>query len=226
MRLVRLPGVYRPRSDTHLLLRALLQAAGPLEGRSVLDLCTGTGALAIAAARAGADVLAVDVSRRAVLNTRLNARLNGVRVRAVRGDLWAPVDGRRFDVIVSNPPYLPALDAAAPLGAARAWDAGPGGRALLDPLCAGAAEHLAPGGRLLLMQSSLAGPAATEAMLAACDLHTRVVAAHEGPLGPLAAARRAGHGQDRETLVVIEAAARLPARPRVVVGGQAPDDRR
>lgn len=219
MRLVRLPGVYRPRSDTRLLLRALLQAAGPLAGRSVLDLCTGTGALAVAAARAGADVLAVDVSRRAVLITRLNARLNGVRVRAVRGDLWAPLAGRRFDVIVSNPPYLPALDPAAPRGAARAWDAGPGGRALLDPLCAGAAEHLTPDGRLLLMQSSLADPAATEAMLSACGLHTRVVAAHEGPLGPLAAARRAAHGQDRETLVVIEAAAALlrPRAPRVSV---------
>lgn len=211
MRLVTLPGVYRPRSDTALLVRALLEAARPLDGRTVLDLCTGTGALAVAAARAGADVWAVDLSRRAVVNARLNARLNGVRVRAVGGDLWAPVTPRRFDVIVTNPPYLPALSAAAPRGAARAWDAGRDGRALLDPICRGAAGHLRPGGRLLLIQSSLAGAARTEAALTAAGLRTRVVARHEGPLGPLAAARRTAHGQDRETLVVIEAV--LPLRP-------------
>lgn len=203
MRLVRLPGVYRPRSDTHLLERALLEL--PLEGRAVLDLCTGTGALAVAAARAGADVLAIDLCRRAVLNAGLNARLNGVRVRAARGDLWAPADGRRFDVVVSNPPYLPG--SATPRGAARAWDAGGDGRALLDRICAGAAGHLRPGGRLLLMQSSLADIGRSERALAATGLCTRVVASHDGPLGPLAAARHGLHGQSRETLAVVEALA-------------------
>ena len=55
---------------------------------------------------------AVDVSRRAVLTVRFNARLNGVRVGARRGDLLAAVPGERFDLIVSNPPYLPADGAA------------------------------------------------------------------------------------------------------------------
>ena len=55
-----------------------------------------------------ASVTAVDISRRAVLTARLNARLNGVRVRALRGDLLAPVAGEGFDLIVSNPPYVPA----------------------------------------------------------------------------------------------------------------------
>ena len=199
--IVSLPGVYAPRSDTRLLIGALEEVTRP--GKSVLDLCTGTGAVAVAAARAGADVLAVDLSRRAVLNARLNALLNRVRLRTARGDLWEPVRGRRFDVIVSNPPYLPG--SSRPSGADRGWDAGPDGRALLDPVCAEAAEHLRPGGRLLLMQSSLADIALSVRALEATGLRTRVVERKEGPVGPLAAERDDLHGQDRETLVVIEA---------------------
>jgi release factor glutamine methyltransferase len=210
VRLVALPGVYRPRSDTHLLMRALISAAQPLHLRSVLDLCTGSGALAVTSARAGADVLAVDVSRRAVLNARLNARLNRVRIRAVEGDLWEPVRRRRFDVILANPPYLPAPEEAK--GRARAWDAGRDGRALLDPICREAGAHLKPGGKLLLIQSSLAGAETTELALAESGLRTRVVASQKGVLGPIAAGRadwlreQGRLGEDGgEALVVIEA---------------------
>jgi release factor glutamine methyltransferase len=219
-RLVCLPGVYRPRSDTNLLVRALLEAAHPLIDRTVLDLCAGSGALAIAAARRGARATAVDVSRRAVANIRVNARLNGVAVEALQGDLWEAVAGRRFDVIVTNPPYLPAPGTAPPVGAARAWDAGRDGRALLDPICAYARAHLAPGGKILLIQSSLAGAERTEDALAACGLIPRVVARYEGRLGPLAAARadwlraegRLAEGEETEALVVIEGACE-PLRP-------------
>src|SRR5688500_6337723 len=80
-----------------------------LEGKSVADICTGTGALAISAARAGAaSVTAVDLTRRAVTCARVNARLNGARVDVRRGDLFGPLAGAKFDVIVSNPPYIPA----------------------------------------------------------------------------------------------------------------------
>src|SRR5918997_5568589 len=107
MRLARVPGVFQPRSDTWLLAAHLRAQLRP--GARVLDLCTGSGAIAVSAALAGAgEVTAIDVSRLAVLSARLNARLNGVRVRALRGDLLAPVTGERFDAIVSNPPYLPA----------------------------------------------------------------------------------------------------------------------
>src|SRR5437763_789552 len=91
------------------MLAEVLRTATLPPRASVLDLCTGSGALAIAAARRGArEVTAVDVSRRAVLAARLNARLNGVHVRVVHGDLYAPLRRARFDVIVSNPPYVPA----------------------------------------------------------------------------------------------------------------------
>src|SRR5688572_13439490 len=128
MRLLTVPGVFRPRSDSWMLARRLAHHVRP--GDEVLDPFTGSGVLAVAAARLGGRVTAVDVSRRAVLCARLNARLNGVRIDAVRGDMSEPVAGRRFDLIVANPPYLPSADASPPRGAARAWEGGPDGRRL------------------------------------------------------------------------------------------------
>ena len=79
MRLVTLPGVFRPISDTWLLADALDREGLP-PGARVLDLCSGSGALAIRAARR-AQATAVDVSLRAVATIRLNALLNGVKVK-------------------------------------------------------------------------------------------------------------------------------------------------
>ncbi len=187
MRIITPPGVFRPLSDTRMLAD---QAWAFAHGARVLDVCTGTGHLAVAAALAGARrVVAVDVSRRAVLAARLNARLNGVRVDARRGDLLAPVDGERFDLVISNPPYLPGGGGIPARGPERAWNAGPDGRALLDRLIAGAPSVLAPGGTLLLVQSSLCGETATLAALATAGLSPRVVARRPGPLGPRLTAR-------------------------------------
>jgi release factor glutamine methyltransferase len=190
MRIVTLPGVFRPRSDTWLLADALREQV--ITARTaVLDLCTGSGALAVCAALRGAgDVTAVDVSRRAVLTVALNARLHGVSVRAVRGDLLAAVPGKRFDVIVSNPPYVPAEGDELPTsGPARAWDAGTDGRVVLDRLLAQAPEHLRPGGVLLVTHSSICGVEATLAAMRAGGLEAEVVARRRGPLGPLMRAR-------------------------------------
>src|SRR5579875_2708696 len=120
MRLLPLPGVFQPPSDSYMLADQLTrERLGP--GVSVLDLGTGSGHLAVVAALTGASVVAVDVSRRAILSVRLTA---------LRSDLFAAVAGRRFDVIVSNPPYLPHPDEQLPRhGLARAIDAGPRGRA-------------------------------------------------------------------------------------------------
>ncbi|WP_308212362.1 methyltransferase domain-containing protein [Actinomadura madurae] len=106
MLLFRPPGVYRPQSDTSLLAGELLRALGQVgapPGARVLELGTGTGAVALAAARAGCRVVAVDVSAQAVLAARVNARMRGLPVRVLRGDLFAPVAGEEFDVIVANP---------------------------------------------------------------------------------------------------------------------------
>jgi release factor glutamine methyltransferase len=157
---------------------------------SVLDLCTGSGHLAVVAALAGASAVGIDVSRRAVLAVRLNALLNGVHVTALRGDLFEPVAGRRFDVIVSNPPYLPHPNEELPQrGLARAIDAGPRGRAFLDRICAQVGEYLTPGGVLLLVHSSVCGERETLEALRERGLQPDVVFRHRGPLGPTLTAR-------------------------------------
>src|SRR3954447_23174765 len=191
MRIVTLPGVFRPRPDSWMLARHLCARVRP--GASVLDVCTGSGAIAVAAARSGAGpVTAIDVSRRSVLTVRINARLNGVRVRALRGDLFTPVAGERFDFIVSNPPYMPAEDDEIPeRGPARALDAGSDGRLLLDRICAQAAAHLNPGGAVMLVQNDLIGIDPTVAALERTGLRADVVERHHGPLGPVLTARAA-----------------------------------
>jgi release factor glutamine methyltransferase len=212
MRILTLPGVFRPISDTWMLADVLReQTVGPRA--SVLDVCTGSGALAIVAAQRGArSVTAVDVSRRAVLTARLNARLNGVRVRALRGDLFAPVAGERFDVIVSNPPYVPHPSDELPArGRRRAWEAGRDGRAVLERLIAEAPRHLWPGGTLLVVHSAFCGIEETIAAMTRAGLAAAVVTRHRGPLGPLMR-DRAEHlrargalrpGQAEEEVVVI-----------------------
>jgi release factor glutamine methyltransferase len=184
VRLVNLPGVLRPPSDAFMLAHQLRQERLG-EGTRVLDLCAGSGILAIVAAQSGAEhVTAVDISRRAILATRLNARLNGAHIRVLRGDLFGAVPGQRFDVIVSNPPYLVSADAQLPRrGAQRAWDAGPSGRAFLDRICRDAHHHLAPGGVLLLIHSSLCSEQETVDSLAGLGFEVRIAMRHRGPLG-------------------------------------------
>jgi release factor glutamine methyltransferase len=211
MRLITFPGVFRPRSDSLLLAERARQQVEP--GFSVLDPFAGSGILALAAALAGARATAIDVSRRAVACIRLNAALNRVGVRAIRGDMLAPVAGERFDLVVANPPYLPAARDGDPLGAARAWDAGADGRAILDPFCTAVPAHLEPGGRLLLVQSSVSDPQATIAILASAGLEVEVVERRLGGLGPLLSARAASlerrglleSGLREEEIVVVSA---------------------
>ena len=184
MRLVTFPGVLRPPSDAFMLANQLRQERLG-EKSSVLDLCAGSGMLAVVAAQSGAGrVTALDISRRALLATRLNARLNGVHVRAVGGDLFAAVQGEHFDVIVSNPPYLvSASDTLPRRGASRAWNAGTSGRAFLDRICDQAHWHLTQGGVLLLVHSSLCSEQTTVDALARQGYDVSITMRHRGPLG-------------------------------------------
>jgi release factor glutamine methyltransferase len=186
VRIFTLPGVFQPHSDARLLAAAM-RARGLARAARVLDLFTGSGALAVVAAREGATaVTAVDVSRRALASAWINARRNGVRLRLRHGDLFAPVAGERFELILANPPYVPSpTDALPRRGAPRAWEGGDDGRRLLDRLCAEAAAHLRADGTLLLVQSSICDERATLDRLAAAGLRAERVAAARGPLGPL-----------------------------------------
>ncbi len=213
MRLVRLPGVFEPHSDSWMLARCVSRERLGAHSR-VLDMCAGSGVLAVAAAiRGRGDVVAVDVSRLSVFATRLNAKLNGVTVRAVRGDLFEPVRGMRFDLIVSNPPYLPSQDGRLPRrGPSRAWEAGSQGRVLIDRICAAAAAYLDPGGTLLLVHSSVCGEDETILALNQHGLRASVIDRRRGALGPRLRARagwlreRGVLGPDgQEDMVVIKA---------------------
>ncbi len=223
MRLLTVPGVFRPRSDSLMLARRVAAEVEP--GQVVLDPFTGSGVLAITAALAGAKATAVDISRRAVACAWSNARLNGTRIRARCGDMFAPVAEEQFDLIVANPPYLPAVSDLPARGAARAWEGGIDGRRVLDRLCRSAVDQLKPGGRVLVVQSSVCDPEATAAALSSSGLTAEVVERRRGPLGPLLRARaplleRAGMlkpGQREEELLVI--AARRAGRVGTPGGG-------
>ncbi|HEY3481550.1 MAG TPA: HemK2/MTQ2 family protein methyltransferase [Streptomyces sp.] len=207
------PGVYAPQADTYLLAQAL-RDEGVTAGTDVLDVCTGSGALAVLAARMGARVSATDISRRAVLTTRLNAARAGTRVQVRRGDLSAPWPGRTFDVVVSNPPYVPARTARPPVwGRARAWDGGWDGRHVVDRICSRAPSLLRPRGVLLMVHSGLCGTGTTVERLAEAGLAGTVIHRSRVPFGPVLTQRRRwlrargliGADEDEEELVVIRA---------------------
>ena len=206
MQLLEPPGVYRPQDDTRLLTDAL-DEAGIHPGSNVLDVGTGTGALAIAAVRGGAArVTAVDVSARAVVTAWLNALLMPVRVR--RGDALLLHYPERFDLVLANPPYVPS---APDRRRARAWDGGPDGRKLVDRICDRAPELLARGGTLLMVHSALADPDATLQRLHRADLKAAVVDRRNQDFGPVLHDRATAFedsglimpGQREEELVVI-----------------------
>lgn len=112
-------------------------------GGQVLDLGCGSGALACLAARDGARVTGIDVNPRALAFARFNAELNGVEVELLQGDLFAPVAGRRFDLVVCNPPYV-----ISPASTFVYRDGGPG---LCARIARAAAAHLAEGGVLQMV---------------------------------------------------------------------------
>jgi release factor glutamine methyltransferase len=150
-----------PRPDTESVVVECLRLAKGMAAPAVLDIGTGSGCLAVSAAKyhKTAQVTATDVSAAALAVAARNAGKHGVadRIRFLEGDLYAPVPaGERFDFILSNPPYIPHGDIPTlPVGVRDfepdiALDGGPDGYAVFDRLIAGAAERLRPGGCLIV----------------------------------------------------------------------------
>jgi release factor glutamine methyltransferase len=212
-------GVYPPQHDSQLLIGSL-ENSGLARGRRVLDLCTGSGIVAIAAAARGAEsVVAFDICPRAVSCTRGNAAYAGVSIDVLQGSWSRALDYAPFDLIVANPPYVPTPPAGdidvIPLtaGPSRAWNAGIDGRMVLDPLCESAAGLLDAGGSLLMVQSTLSGVDKSLDCLQGTGLHAEVIASQHVPFGPVLSARvgwlevtgRIKRGCRTEELVVIRA---------------------
>lgn len=154
------PAVLIPRPDTEVLVDVAAERAKSFDRPRIVDLGTGSGIVAILMARRcpQADVTAVDVSAAALDVARSNAARHGAPVRFLEGDWYAPLAGERFDLIVSNPPYVAAGDRhlsqnGLPFEPQRALTdgvAGGDGLACIRRIVAGAADHLFPGGWLLM----------------------------------------------------------------------------
>lgn len=151
------PDVLIPRPETEELVEAALERLPQGETRRVLDLGTGSGCIAIAIARQrpAAQVTAVDSSSPALALARENAAALGVEVAFLQSDWFAALGGRRFDLIVANPPYVAADDPHLRQGDLRfeprpALAAGADGLADLRRIVGAAPKHLRLGGWLLL----------------------------------------------------------------------------
>ncbi|ODS61733.1 MULTISPECIES: peptide chain release factor N(5)-glutamine methyltransferase [unclassified Arenimonas] len=173
-----------PRPETERLVELALERLPRDEPAQVLDLGTGTGAiaLAIASERPLADVTAVDASQAALDVARANAADAGLPLRALHGDWFAPVAGEVYRMIVSNPPYIADGDPHLSQGDLRfeprsALASGPDGLDALRVITAGAPAHLLPGGWLLL-EHGLEQGAAVRALLRAAGF-TRVETARD-----------------------------------------------
>jgi carbamoyltransferase len=110
----------------------------------LLDLCTGSGVQALTASRYAHLVVGIDINPRAIRFARFNAQLNGIRnVCFLQGDLYNPVAGQKFDIILANPPYVPS-----PTTALKFRDGGVRGENILARIIGGAAYALRPKGKL------------------------------------------------------------------------------
>ena len=145
-----------PRHDTEVLVSEALRVFPA--ARSVLDIGAGSGCVAIAIGKnlPAAAVVSVDISPEALELAQRNAALNGVTVDFRQGSLFGPVQDEQFDLIVSNPPYIPAADIATLEPEVReyepqaALDGGADGLYFYRTIIPAAPGHLHPGGWLLL----------------------------------------------------------------------------
>jgi release factor glutamine methyltransferase len=145
-----------PRQDTELLCERAVKAINESGYKTALDLCCGSGAVAVGMARfTDAAVTALDISAACIAATKANAEKNGVLVKTVKSDLFSALEGEAFDIISCNPPYVPLKDSCGIQPEVRhdpalALYSGEDGLDCIRRLANSFGGFLNPGGRLLL----------------------------------------------------------------------------
>lgn len=163
------PEALRPSEYTAALIQVLRTHPERVRGKRVLEIGSGSGVVLAALGSLGASSLCgIDIEDDAVVSgMRLLGELgHGETAEFHRGDMWRPVAGRRFDLIVANLPHFPMERPEVP-GRLPTWSAGgPDGRRLLDGLLAGLTDHLHPGGRAVITHNAFVSVERSRELLA------------------------------------------------------------
>jgi len=168
-------NVYEPAEDSFLFADNLVVK----QGERVMDVGTGGGILGILAAEKAKEVVAVDLNPYAIRCARQNAVANRAQDKMIflQADLFSALAEKAcFDLILFNAPYVPSEASETETWLGRAWAGGASGRQVIDRFILGVPKHLERKGRVLLMQSTLAGVAETHCKFAECNMQSRVVA--------------------------------------------------
>jgi methylase of polypeptide subunit release factors len=168
----------RPSEYTGALIQALLAAPQRVAGARALEVGSGSGVvLAALGALGAASLCGVDIEREAVVaGGRLLEELgHGSAAQLHHGDMWQPVEGRCFDLVVANLPHFP-MTRGAPGGRWPSWSCGGvDGRRLLDPFLDGLARHLSPHGCALITHNAFVGLHESRAILRRHGLGLKIV---------------------------------------------------
>jgi release factor glutamine methyltransferase len=172
-------ALLRPSEYTAMLVHVLRRRAAWVGGAEVLEVGSGSGVVLAALGELGAATLCgVDIEPEAIQSGRDLLRLvgHGDRAEFIRGDMWQPLGGRRFGLIVANLPHFPMV--RADFGSRLpSWSfGGPDGRLLLDRFLKGLPTHLAPGGRAVITHNAFVNLALSQAIVEDAGLSLRVAA--------------------------------------------------
>lgn len=172
------PQVYEPAEDTFLLANNL-----EVERMSrALEIGTGTGLIAILASRKARMVIATDINPYALDCTLKNIIVNkAYNVELRKGNLFESVKDEKFDLILFNTPYLPTAEDETVDGEVdAAWNGGPSGREVIDRFLAEVKDHLNPGGKVQMVQSTLSGNEETLEKLEELGFKASITAREKG----------------------------------------------